>query len=30
VVGRAEIARFEEDTAPTRFAERGGMFSGPS
>jgi acyl-CoA dehydrogenase len=30
VVGRAEIARFEEESAPGRFAERGGMFSGPS
>ena len=30
VVGRAEIARFEEESAPSRSAERGGMFSGPS
>ena len=30
VVGRAEIARFEEDAAATRSSERGGMFAGPS
>ena len=30
VVGRAEIARFEEDAAPGKSASRGGMFSGPS
>jgi acyl-CoA dehydrogenase len=30
VVGRAEIARFEEEAAPGRSAGRSGMFSGPS